>query len=322
MTDRFPATDGDVCIIGSLNADLVVRTQRHPKPGETVQGGPLRTTPGGKSANQAVAAARLGARVRMVGAVGEDPHGTLLLRSLDAQGVDTTRVRTLTTTATGTAVIIVSADGENSIVISPGANGEVTAEQVTPELFDGVGTLTLTFEIPAPTVLAAARAARAAGVTVVLNPSPFRLPEPELLACTDLLVVNAHEMGQLIGDETTDFGTVPAADWDVEGHRLFRATGVADAVVTLGAGGAVLLRTREDRTRQEWLSGYAVRALDTTGAGDAVTGTLAAALAAGTDLPEATALAMRVGAIATQSEGAQPSYPSREDLESLAAPNR
>lgn len=317
MNDQFPATDGGVCIIGSLNADLVVRTQRHPKPGETVQGGPLATTPGGKSANQAVAAARLGARVRMVGAVGDDPHGALLLNSLDGQGVDTSGVRTLSTTATGTAVIIVSEDGENSIVISPGANGEVLPEHIAPELFQGVKALALTFEIPSQTVIAAAQAARRAGVTVVLNPSPFRQPEPELLECTDLLVVNAHELGQLISDDTTDFAAVLTEDWDDQGQRLYRATGIADAVVTLGADGAALLRTRDGRTRQDRLSGYAVHAVDTTGAGDAVTGTLTAALAAGTDLLEATALAMRVGAIAAQGEGAQPSYPSRADLGSI-----
>lgn len=145
MTDRYPATDGDVVIIGSLNADLVVRTQRHPEPGETVQGGPLSTAPGGKSANQAVAAARLGARVRMVGAVGDDPHGQMLLKSLEGHGVDTAHVASLSDTATGTAVITVSEDGENTIVISPGANGEVAPERITPELFDGVRTLALTF---------------------------------------------------------------------------------------------------------------------------------------------------------------------------------
>ena len=263
MTERFPATDGDVVIIGSLNADLVVRTRRHPKPGETVQGGPLSTAPGGKSANQAVAAARLGARVRMVGAVGEDPHGALLLDSLAGHGVDTSRVASLTSTATGTAVITVSEDGENTIVISPGANGELTPEHIVPELFDGVRTLALTFEIPAETVIAAAEAAHEAGVTVVLNPSPFRRPEPELLACTDVIVVNAHEMGQLISDDTIDFGAVLAEDWDEQGQRLFRATGVADAVVTLGPDGAALLRTRDGRTRQDRLSGYAVRAVDT-----------------------------------------------------------
>lgn len=314
MTDRFPATDGDVIIIGSLNADLVVRTQRHPKPGETVQGGPLSTSPGGKSANQAVAAARLGARVRMVGAVGEDPHGELLLESLRSHGVDTAQVVSLTDTATGTAVITVSEDGENTIVISAGANGELAPEAITPELFDGVRVLALTFEIPAQTVIAAARAAREADVTVVLNPSPFRQPEPELLECTDLLVVNAHEMGQLIGDEDTDYSAVADEDWARAGQRLAASTGVAEAVVTLGSGGAMLLRTHQGSTRQERLVGHEVRAVDTTGAGDAVTGTLAAALAAGTELQEAAALAMRVGAIATLSEGAQPSYPSRAML--------
>ena len=313
MTDRYPATDGDVVIIGSLNADLVVRTQRHPEPGETVQGGPLSTAPGGKSANQAVAAARLGARVRMVGAVGDDPHGQMLLESLEGHGVDTAHVASLSDTATGTAVITVSEDGENTIVISPGANGEVAPERITPELFDGVRTLALTFEIPAETVIAAARAAHDAGVTVVLNPSPFRQPESELLERTDLLVVNAHEMAQLSGTEIPD----DDSQWQRAGQRLAETTGVADAVVTLGPDGAVLLRTRDGRTQAQRVAGHRVQAVDTTGAGDSVTGTLAAALAAGTELPAAVELAMRVGAIATRSEGAQPSYPSRAQLDEL-----
>lgn len=317
MNDDFPATDGPVCIVGSLNADLVVRTQRHPRPGETLRGGPLQISPGGKSANQAVAAARLGARVTMVGAVGDDAHGELLLRSLTGQGVDVEHVRVLDATATGTAVITVSDDGENTIVISAGANGELSPQDLPQRVLDGAGALALTFEVPPETVLAAARAGRAAGVPVVLNPSPFRTPEPELLGCTDLLVINSHEMGQLLDDDTTDFSSVRACDWDVQGRRLHDVTGVRAAVVTLGAGGAVLLRTEDGRTAQEWLSGYTVAAADTTGAGDAVTATLAAAIAAGTDLRQATALAMRVAAIATTHQGAQPSYPTRADLHSL-----
>lgn len=316
MSDQLPATDGSVCIIGSLNADLIVRTQRHPRPGETVQGGPLDTAPGGKSANQAVAAARLGARVRMVGAVGDDPHGQLLRDSLAQHGVDIAEVRTLGGTATGTAVITVSDDGENTIVISPGANGEVAPEHIDPRLFDGVQVLALTFEIPARTVVVAARAAREAGVRVILNPSPFRAPEPELLAATDLLVVNAHEMAQLIGQEHLG----AEQDWEQLGRRLRDATGVAEAVVTLGPEGAAVLRPgegREGSDSAERIPGHTVQAIDTTGAGDAVTGTLAAALAAGAELSEAVALAMRVGAISARGHGAQPSYPSRAELSDL-----
>ena len=237
----------------------------------------------------------------------------VLLESLEGHGVDTAHVASLSDTATGTAVITVSEDGENTIVISPGANGEVAPERITPELFDGVRTLALTFEIPSETVIAAARAAHDAGVTVVLNPSPFRQPEPELLECTDLLVVNAHEMAQLSGTEIPD----DDSEWQRAGQRLAETTGVEDALVTLGPDGAVLLRTREGRAQAQRIAGHRVQAVDTTGAGDSVTGTLAAALAAGTDLQEATALAMRVGAIAARGEGAQPSYPSRAQLDEV-----
>ncbi|KAA9394228.1 ribokinase [Kocuria coralli] len=320
---------GTVCVVGSLNADLVVRTERHPRPGETLTGGPLSIAPGGKSANQAVAAARLGARVRMVGAVGDDAHGRLLLGSLDDDGVDTGHVRALQRTPTGTAVITVSADGENTIIISAGANGELRPEDVPEAALEGAGALGLTFEIPGETVIAAARHARALGVPVFLNPSPFRLPEPELLAATDVLVVNEHEIGQILDA----FGAGSGGGWRERGRALCAATGVGSLVVTLGARGAVVIEHEKgaavspgsaeasapehDQLRVTEIAGHEVEAVDTTGCGDAVLGALLAATSGGAPLAEATALAMRVAAHAATVAGAQPSYPFAADLHTM-----
>ncbi|ROZ62830.1 ribokinase [Kocuria soli] len=303
---------GSVCVVGSLNADLVVRTQRHPKPGETLTGGPLAIAPGGKSANQAVAAARLGAQVRLVGAVGDDAHGHLLLDALRADDVSTDHVRALPDTPTGTAVITVAADGENTIVISPGANGELRPEDIPNAAFDDAGALGLTFEVPAATVIASAQRAHAKGIPVFLNPSPFRIPEPELLAATDVLVVNEHELAQVL----EAFGAPADGSWQERGTALRKATGVPALVVTLGAEGAVVIRSgprggdgNHGAPAVTEVPGVKVQAVDTTGCGDAVLGALLATTSGGMGLVEATEVAMQVAARAATVAGAQPSYP-------------
>lgn len=303
---------GTVCVVGSLNADLVVRTERHPKPGETLTGGPLEIAPGGKSANQAVAAARLGADVRLVGAVGDDAHGRLLLDSLTGDGVSTEHIRRLTEVPTGTAVITVSADGENTIVISPGANGQLRPEDIPGSAVNGAGALGLTFEVPAATVIAAAEQAHAANVPVFLNPSPFRVPEPELLAATDVLVVNEHELEQIL----VAFNTSTDGTWQQRGAALHAATGVPALVVTLGSRGAVVVVTGQDDDEPAVteVAGHQVTAVDTTGCGDAVLGSLLATTSGGTPLVEATRVAMTVAAHAATITGAQPSYPRASDL--------
>src|SRR3954447_9542937 len=200
-----------VLVVGSLNADLTVRTRRLPGPGETVTGSDLVVSPGGKSANQAAAAALLGADVALLGRVGHDGNGDLLLERLAAAGVDTASVERLDGVATGTALIAVDDAGENFIIVSPGANGHLTPRDVeqAEEFFSGAAVLCLCLEVSLATVRAAARAACAAGVRVILNPSPFTDVGEDLLQLVDVLVVNQHELRDLVGARMVDQGDEP-----------------------------------------------------------------------------------------------------------------
>ncbi|WP_245725760.1 ribokinase [Propionibacterium cyclohexanicum] len=291
--------EGRVAVVGSLNADLTVRTKHLPRPGETVSGGPMTVLPGGKSANQAVACALLGARPAMIGAVGADEHGAMLLDSLRRAGVDTTGVlrRQL---ATGTAVITVDAVGENTIVVSPGANAALSGADVHrgAELIRRAAVLGLCLEIGDEALVAAARVAREAGARVVLNPSPMRAIPAELSALTDVLVLNEHELAQLSGSGETGDDTM----------EMVRRLGVPRAVVTLGSRGCRVI----DGAQPHRLPAFAVKAVDTTGCGDAFTGTLLAALASGGSLVDGAAVGAAVAALAASSPGAQRSYPDRE----------
>lgn len=279
-----------IVVVGSLNADLVVRTERFPKPGETLHGSDLAILPGGKSANQAVAAGRLGGTVRMIGAVGDDGNGALLRDSVADAGVDTTHVAVREGVATGTAVITVDAQGENTIVISGGANATLTPDDVPADAFDGAAVLGLCLEVSIDVVLAAARAAHEAGVTVLTNLSPFGDVPRELLDLTDVLLVNEHE-AELLGDH-----------------------GVARSIVTRGGDGSIV---HDGDAAPVEVPAIPVEAVDTTGCGDAFMGAVALRLAAGDDLAEAARFAAAVGAYAATGAGAQASYPTTEQLESF-----
>lgn len=281
-----------IVVVGSLNADLVVRTERFPKPGETLHGSDLQTLPGGKSANQAVAAGRLGGAVRMIGAVGDDGNGTLLRDSVAAAGVDTTHVAVREGVATGTAVITVDGAGENTIVISGGANATLGPDDVPADAFADAGVLGLCLEVSIDVVLAAARAARAAGVTVLTNLSPFGAVPAELLELTDVLLVNEHEAAEL-GDH-----------------------GVARSIVTRGGAGCVVHDGDDDPVTVDAVQ---VDPVDTTGCGDAFMGAVALRLAAGDALVEAARFAVGVGAYAATGVGAQASYPTTAELERFLA---
>lgn len=294
---------GRVVVAGSLNADLTVRTDRLPRAGETVHGSPLVVAPGGKSANQAAAAARLGAEVALVGAVGRDDHGDLLLRGLREAGVDVEDVLRLPGTATGTALITVDARGENTIVLSAGANGELTPDRLArlPGRLRDAALLCLCFEVPMETVVAAARSAAAAGVRVLLNPSPAApIPDP-LLAGVSLLLVNESEAADLL-----DAG----GDWAAAADRL-RRRGLPAAIVTLGGEGAVVL---EDG-RVTPIAPTPITPVDTTGAGDAFTGAVAARLASGDSVSGAARFAARAAAWSATRPGAQPSYATLAELD-------
>jgi ribokinase len=306
---RQPAgpAEAAVAVVGSLNMDLVVGVPELPGPGETVVGGDLFRNPGGKGANQAVAAARLGRRVAMVGCVGDDEAGRDLLAALEGDGVDRSRVRVAGGVPSGTAFITVSEDGENQIVVSPGANARLTPDDVAaaePALAAAAVTL-LQLEVPLETVAAAARTA---GGRVLLNPAPVRPLPDELLEQVDVLVPNRVELAQLAG------GPVPRTV--EEAARLAGRLAARAVVVTLGADGALVVEDGQ----VGHLPAVPVRPVDTTAAGDAFCGGLADALAAGAGLQDAARRAVRVAAAACLRRGAQASLPTPADLQTLPEP--
>jgi len=312
---------GRIVVVGSLNADLTIYCDRLPLPGETVHGNGFAVNPGGKSANQAVAAAKLGSRVVLIGAVGDDTNGTMLLASTAGAGVDISRVRRTPDAATGVAVISVDAHGENNIIISAGANGTLAPGDVaaSAELFEGASVMCLCLEVGLDTVEAAARLGHDAGATVLLNLSPYAEIPASLAALCDILLVNAHEASLFLGGAAVPDAGADTAAWAPVRDK-FADRGLHRVVVTLGANGSVVLDsgagaegriTRIEPTR--------VDAKDTTGAGDAFTGAVAARLAAGDSLPAAAAFASVAAALAATRKGTQTAYPKAADVEGLLA---
>jgi ribokinase len=294
-----PREPHDVVVVGSINADLVIRVDRRPGWGETVLGSDLATFPGGKGANQAVAAARLGARTALVGKLGADGHGALLRESLRRDGVDLAHI-TEAAVPTGVALITVGPDGDNSIIVSAGANARLGEADVAAaaRLIGAAGVVCLQLEIPLPAVLAAARAAR----RLVLNLSPPSRVPPALLALCDPLVVNEHEAAFLLGEGRPGSPAEQAA--------ALLGLGPRTVVVTLGADGAVVAEAAGVTA----VPSPQVEVVDTTGAGDAFTGALAWRLARGDELTAAAAFAARVGAAAVRRPGAQSSYPRHPEV--------
>ncbi|WP_353934470.1 ribokinase [uncultured Varibaculum sp.] len=292
------ALGAPVTVVGSINADLTVETERLPGPGETVIGGPLVTLPGGKSANQAVTCALLGAKTKIIGAVGNDGHGDLLMASLNSAGVDTTGVKRREG-ASGSTLITVDAAGENTIVYSAGTNALVNAELVREEskLITSAKTLGLCLEAPLDAVEEAARIAHEAGVKVVLNFSPITQVPDSLLKLVDVLIVNQHELAVLSGRE------IDVEDLD-QLREAVDSLGMTQVVLTLGGDGSLVLDNGES-TR---IPIFPVETVDTTGAGDSFMGTLLSALAAGCSLADGACLAAAVSSLATTKVGAQASY--------------
>ena len=300
-----------VTVVGSLNMDLVIRSPRMPLPGETIIGGEFHTVPGGKGANQAVAAARLGAQVSMVGRVGQDAFADALLENLAADGVVHTHVGQDEVAATGVALIVVDEAGEHSLVVASGANmrlspADVNAAEAT--IADSK-TLLVQLESPLETVARAVEVARAHGVIVILNPAPARSLPAELLEQIDVLIPNESETVLLTGMPVDDLGEAEAA-----AGRL-RQLGVGTVILTLGDRGALLAR----ESGAEVFPAFDVSPVDTTAAGDAFVGGLAVALAEGRALAEAVRWGNAAGALATTMLGAQTSLPTREALEKMLA---
>ncbi|MFH8979610.1 ribokinase [Streptomyces varsoviensis] len=292
----------DLLVVGSANADLVIGVERRPRAGETVLGSDLATHPGGKGANQAVAAARLGARTALLARVGDDAHGRLLLDAQRAAGVEVGGVL-VGGAPTGVALITVDPSGDNSIVVSPGANARLSPEDVRASagLLAAARVVSLQLEIPLDTV---AETVRAVGpeTRVVLNPSPpAPLPDDVLAAC-DPLVVNEHEARYLLDGHPAGAGDDPGA-W----AAALLERGPRSVVVTLGAAGALLADGDGPAVH---VPGIEVAAVDTTGAGDAFTAALAWRLGVGDGLEAAVRLATRVAAAAVTRAGAQESYPA------------
>ena len=296
-----------ICVIGSANVDHTLALPRLPCPGETVSGGTLLTNLGGKGANQAVAARKLGAEVRMLGAVGEDGPGREIRERLDAAGIDVTGIVAVPDAATGTALIFVDAEGRNQIGVAPGANHCLTVEMLRP--YEGAiawaDVVVCQLETPLPVVRWALEEAHRHGVRAILNPAPVRELPDDLLGLVAYLTPNAGEAAALAG--------IPIGDTDsaVGAGRRLLERGAATVIVTLGGEGALVCR----RDRIVHFPAFKVAVVDTTAAGDAFTGALAVGLAAGGTLDEAVPLAAATAALTCTRRGAQDSLPERADVE-------
>jgi ribokinase len=296
-----------VTVVGSLNEDVLVRVDRLPARGETVVGGEVTLAPGGKGANQAAAAARLGPGVAMVGRVGDDAAGNRQRRALADVGADVSGVRTTPDAPTGTATIPVEkGSGENLIVVVPGANGRMAPADVDVPAVRTADVVLLQLEIPLEAVEAAVAVTRG---TVVLTPAPPRPLPQELLDRVDVLVPNEHELVQLAGASARERGAAELA-------RLARTVGARTVVVTLGARGALLVPDGGDPVLQ---APPAVVPVDTTGAGDCFSGALGQALAAGRSLPEAVRWAVTAAALSTTGAGARGALPDAAAVEAALA---
>lgn len=292
-----------IIVFGSINLDLVTRTHRLPKPGETLAGISFFTASGGKGANQAVAAARLGMTTFMIGRVGGDSFGRELLESLQESGVKCDRILIDETTSSGIATIAVEDTGENTIVIVPGANdrlNESDCDRLT-DLLPNAAVLLLQLEIPLTAVLAAAKKAHDAGVIVILDPAPARELPPELYSLIDIITPNETELSILTGIAVTDVETA------TEAITKLQTLGVTTAIAKLGGKGVLCARGEE----QFFVPAFEVEAVDTVAAGDAFNGALAVAIAQGLPLPEALRWGAAAGALTVTKPGAQSALPSR-----------
>ena len=294
----------DILVVGSLNTDLVVRTPRFPQPGETISGEDLQVIPGGKGANQAVAAARLGASVSMLGRVGKDNFGDLLLNNLKSNQVDSQLVQR-DEASTGTAIIVVDSNGQNSIVLSAGANGKVTSADIGSVLDHKL--LLLQLEIPLETVLSAAQRAHENGLRVILNPAPAQQILAALISLADFIIPNETELSLLTGLPVNDINSAE------EAARKLLDKGAQNLSVTLGSKGALIVTPAQ----VTHVDAYTVDVVDTTAAGDAFIGGFATALLQERSLEESVRYGCACGALAATKFGAQPSLPTQEDVERL-----
>jgi ribokinase len=302
----MPTPPPSICVVGSSNIDLTFRTARLPRPGETLAGKAFHLGFGGKGANQAVMAARLGARVAMISCVGEDVFGEQTVRNFQQHGIDTTHVRRDAGQPTGVASIVVDDAAQNCILLVPGANQALTPADVraAAPVIQSAGVLLCQLEVPLETSWGAFRLARAAGVRTILNPAPaVPLPE-ELLALTDLCVPNETETELLTGRSVTTLAEAETA------ARLLLDRGPQAVLMTLGERGVLTM----DREGVEHCPSVSVQAVDASGAGDAFIGSLAVFLVEGLPLAEAVRRANTAAALSVTRPGTQESFPTRAEV--------
>ena len=299
----------EICVVGGINMDLVVQVPHIPRPGETVQGGEVARFPGGKGSNQAVAVSRLGAGAAMLGQVGVDAFGDELLATLQAAGVETGGVRRVQGRATGVALISVAPDGQNSIVVAPGANmaWEDVAVRDAERLAASCRLLVGNLEVSSPVIARAVRSAKRNGAIVILNPAPHRQGDEGCFGDVDIFVPNEVEAALFAGVEPHS-----VKDWAEIAGRL-RRLGPRTVIVTLAAEGSLVVN--DDGAAQ--IPSFPVPVVDTTAAGDAFVGGLAVAVLRGLPLREAVRFANACGALAVTRAGAQPSLPTRMEVERL-----
>ena len=301
-----------ILVLGSLNMDLVTRVERTPRVGETVSGQGLAAIPGGKGANQAVTIGRLGGRVAMIGRVGDDGYGQELRRNLQLNGVSDGLVQTAPGQPTGTALIMVNKDGDNSIVVIPGANYALQVADIQGEQLADCAYLLAQLETPLEVTEKAFALGRQAGVRTVLNPAPAKELPRELLALTDLLIPNETEWEALTGQSPLDEAAI------AEGAAWLRQRGVKEVLVTLGQKGACHVGPGGELT---WVSAFSVTAVDTTGAGDAFIGGLLFGLARGEELAWALRRGAATAALTVTRIGAQAAIPTRPEVDKMMEGN-
>ncbi len=299
-----------VVVIGSSNTDMVIKLERLPRPGETLLGGDFIMAAGGKGANQAVAAARLGGEVTFVARVGMDIFGEQAVQGFQKEGINTVFIVKDDASPSGVALIFVDQQGENVIAVASGANNQLSLKNVTKatEQISVADVLLMQLETPTETVRYAAQLAQESGVPVILNPAPARDIDGDLLSNVTILTPNESELGLLTGVKIVDEASVEVA------AKMLRDQGVNTVIVTMGARGSLLLADGQLRmvpTRE-------VTAIDTTAAGDAFNGALAVALAEGKSLEEAVRFANMAGALSATKMGAQPSMPTSVELQAFA----
>ena len=298
----------NICVIGSLNMDLVVNVDKMPKPGQTIIGSNFKEVPGGKGANQAVAMARLNGNVSMIGKVGEDGFGQTLINSLKNDKVDTTYIKT-TKGATGVALITVDNNAQNSIVVSPGANFEVKEEDIDNniEAIKNSDIVVLQLETPLNTIKYALKKSKELNKYTILNPAPALKLDDEIIKNVDLLTPNETELEIISGVSIETEEDIQKA------AQIMIEKGVKELIVTLGSKGSLYI----NKEKSIFKKAYKVEAVDTTAAGDSYTAALAVALSKDQNIEEAMDFASKVGALSVLKEGAQSSLPTLEDVENF-----